>query len=201
MTTPPPKSYRRRNFFVKQGFQSRFALYPIAFFALFLLGAAIYLGAYLKETLEFHLYLPHSRLQNPWEEVLPVLSRTAAWGGGAFLVALACWGWRRFGRLRSDLNRVAGWMFGLTRGGEVEAPPDLRDREVETLGRGLHTAVESFASWDRTVDDRAQALTDRVAALGAADEAERAVHLGEVRSAFSKLWDVINAVCVNEELS
>jgi hypothetical protein len=176
-------------------------LYPIILLALFLVGASLYLRAYLQETLEFHLYLPHSRLQNPWDEVLPALARTGAWGGGAFLVALACWGWRRFGRLRRDLNRVADWMFGLDRQGGAGPALDLTDPEVKILGNGLHQAAESFETWDREVEVRARALADAVAALGSTDEAGRALRLRETRAALQALGETLAAVGVDEGIS
>jgi hypothetical protein len=196
-----PSKFRRRNFFIKHGFQTRFALYPLGFLALFLLGAGVYLRVNLEEILRFHLYLPHSRLENPWEEVLPVLARTVAWGGGAFLGALGLWGWRRFGRLRKDMNHVADWMNRLTCEEEVSSPPGMGDAEVRALAEALYTAAESFAAWDREIEGRARSFALAVADLNDAVSAGSTPELAAVRSAFQELRDTVARVKVNEELS
>ena len=53
-TTRPP--FRRRQFFIKQGFQVRFAVYPLVFLFLFLVGAGAYLHWELKGILELAAY-------------------------------------------------------------------------------------------------------------------------------------------------
>lgn len=191
-------TFRRRIFLIKHGFQARFALYPIGFFVLFLAGAGLYLEAYLREALEFQLYLPHSRLENSWALVAPVLAETAIWGGAGFIAALATWGCVRFVRLRADLNRVADWTTGLAAGHAPEPPPAISDAEVRALGTALHRAAVSFEAWDGATSAKARSL---IAAVEALERAEPAQRLGPVRTAWREFWDALGAVKIDEELS
>ena len=189
--------YRRRNFFVMQWFQTRFALYPVGFFAIFLVGSTLYLRFYLREAFRLHLYIPHSHLGNPWELVAPALLRTATWGGIAFLTALALWGCVRFGRLRRDLDRLADWLAGLGRGEPPAELPTLSDREVLSLGRALHGAAEEFEVWDREVAARVRALVETMSAGSDDDRRD----LFETREALERLKESLAAVRVDEALS
>lgn len=198
MAQRPRPAYRRRSFFVKQAFQSRFALYPVAFFAAFLLGAGVYLHGFLQELLQYHLYLPHSRLANPWDEVWPVLGRVAAWGGGAFLLVLTLWVWRRFTGLRTDLDRLSDWVAALDRGAPVVPPPALADSEVASLARGLHTAAASFEAWDRRVEEGASGVAR---AAEAAAETPTPANLEALRSQWAEVQQTLVRVRVHEEFS
>ena len=196
--------FRRRQFFIKREFQARFALYPLVFFSLFLIGAGIYLHWYLQGFLEFEMYLPHSRLQNPWEEIAPVLLEVVLWGGGAFLVALGLWVWRRFGTLHRDLDRLADWLAAHARGQGEATVPAITDREVRVLGEGLGTAVALLEDWDERVRagiaaTRGAAGTLPDAAPGDRDALARTV--GGVRAAFDALGATVAEVTVNEGLS
>ena len=200
----PRIPFRRRQFFIKQGFQVRFALYPLGFLTLFLLGAGVYLHWYLQGFLEFEMYLPHSRLQNPWDEIAPVLIEVVLWGGGAFLVALGLWVWRRFGALHRDLDRLADWLAAQARGQGEEAVPAITDREVRLLGEGLGTAVALMNDWDGRVRAGIAATRDAAAVLpdaGSANRASLARAVGEVRTAFDALGATVAEVGVDEGLS
>ncbi len=195
-----PLPFRRRTFLVKHGFQVRFAVYPILFLAAFLLAAGVYLYDHLQEVLRLQLYLPHSRLQDPWQVVAPAVHRVAAWGGAAFLVALTLWVWGRFTRLRRDLERLADWLNGLCRGAAVAGPPALADREVGALAKGLWEASQAFDAWEGKVRAQAETLVAAVErARGGAGEPRAA--LKDVRKAWGELRDAVAAVRVEEDLS
>lgn len=200
MANHKPLPFRRRTFLVKHGFQARFAVYPILFLAAFLLAAGLYLHAHLEEVLRLQLYMPHSRLQDTWELVAPAVHRVAGWGGGAFLVALTLWVWRRFARLRQDLERLADWVSGLGRGAAAAGPPALTDREVGALGKGLWDAAQAFDAWEAQVGLKAEAL---VAAVGRARDqgADPPTSLRDVRRAWGDVRDAVAAVRVEEDLS
>ncbi|MDF1551864.1 MAG: hypothetical protein P1P84_02325 [Deferrisomatales bacterium] len=196
--------FRRRQFFIKRGFQSRFALYPLVFFSLFLLGAGIYLHWYLQGFLEFEMYLPHSRLQNPWEEIAPVLLEVVLWGGGAFLVALGLWAWRRFGTLHRDLDQLADWLAAHARGQGEATAPVITDHEVRALGQGLGAAVALFEDWDERVRAGIAAARDAADVLPDAKSGDRAAlarAVGGVRVAFDALGATVAEVAVDEGLS
>jgi HAMP domain-containing protein len=190
-------TFGRRIFLVKQGFQARFALYPIFFFALFLFGAGLYLEAHLREALEFQLYLPHSRLENSWALVAPILAETGIWGGAGFIAALGMWGCARFVQLRADLNRLADWTTALAAGHAPEPPPAIRDAEVRALATALHRAAASFETWDRAVAGKVQSLSAVVEVL---ERAEPAEGLRAVREAWMDLQGSLAVVRVDEEL-
>lgn len=194
--------FLRRNYLIKQGFQARFALAPILFLTIFLAVAGVYLTSHLRETLEFHLYLPHSRLQNPWQEIWPAIRRTAAWGGGGFLLALGLWGWRRFGRLRRDLERLADWVAILHRD-PLRDLPALSDREVRLLGERLRAATAELEAWHRRARAAAEAVERslegvRPPLVHGAGNPEAT--LGEVRAAVAGLSAVTDEVSVDESL-
>lgn len=192
---------RRRNFLVKHRFQIRFALYPILLLALFLVGASLYLQNYLSEAIEFQLYLPHSRLENPWDEVAPALARVAGWGGGVFLAALALWGWSRFARLKRDLNRLTDWMAEVTRNESPGPPPPLVDDELTALARGLHEAAETFQQWDRDVEGKVRGFAQAVAKAQEAGQPISADGLNGIREVWAELSETLSAVRVDEGLS
>lgn len=194
----PP--YRRRNFFIKHGFQLRFALYPLAFLSVFLMGGGLYAYRSLRSSLEFHLYLPHSRLNDPWELVLPVLVRVIAFGGGAFLLALGVWGWRRFSVLHADLGALAEWARLLARGGAVEPLPRLRDAEVHALGASLHRGASMLAGWDERLAAGAAAIADALAGLERPEELAPGEGLRQVREALQAFRDELSTVRIEEDL-
>lgn len=198
MPAPSPRvPYRRRNLLVKLGFQLRFALWPIALFTLFLLASGHYLHGRLRDDLELSLYMPHSRLQNPWEVVGPAVWEVSAVGAAVFLVALAAWGWRRFSRLHADFERLALWAAPLARGREPDPLPLLRDGEVASLGRGLEQASHGFSAWDRELSLAVDGFADAAAALGGEPSGEA---LGAVRERLSALGRTLDAYRVEEDL-
>jgi hypothetical protein len=202
--TTPRIPFRRRQFFIKQGFQARFAIFPVLFLAVFLAGAGGYLYWYLKGFLEFELYLSHSRLQNPWHEIAPVLTEVVSWGGGALLLVLALWVWRRFGTLHRDLDRLADWVAAHARGQGEATAPALGDREVRALGDGLQQAMAELGAWDervrRGVADVMGAAGD-LQDIGGRDRAAVAHSIAAVRDALEELQAVVGEVAVDEGLS
>jgi len=200
MATYKPIPFRRRTFLVKHGFQARFAVFPILFLTAFLLSAGVYLHGHLQEVLRLQLYMPHSRLQDPWQVVAPAVHRAAAWGGAAFLAALTLWVWGRFTRLRRDLNRLADWLNGLGRGQVATPRPALTDREVEALGKALWEASQAFDAWEAQVLAKAEALA--LAVEGAqGGVAEQPAALRAVRGAWREVRDAVAAVRTEEDLS
>ncbi len=198
MRSRPGQPYRRRSFFVKHAFQTRFALYPVGFLVLFLLVGGVYLHGAIREGLEYHLYSPHSRLENPWDEVWPPVVRLAAWGGAAFLAALGAWGWRRFSSLRRDLDRLGGWVSAVAQGEAPAALPAVADDEVRALARGLGGAAGDFRAWDARVEAAVTALVDAAEGSEGGDPEGR---LQEVRARLTELRQVLGALQVHEELS
>jgi hypothetical protein len=158
MATVKPLPFRRRTFLVRRTFQVRFAAYPIAFLALFLALAGGYLYIHLREVLHLQVYLPHSRLQDPWQVLTPALGRVALWGGGALLVVLSGWVWIRFARLRRDLDQLTDWLNLLGREEAAGAPPRLRDPEVRALGERMGDAAGIFDAWRQGVAEKGTAL-------------------------------------------
>jgi len=189
MATDKRLPFRRRTFLIKHGFQIRFAVYPLLFLGVFLGLAGVYLYRHLQEVLGLQLYLPHSRLQDPWQVVAPALGRVAAWGGGAFLLALSAWVWGRFARLRRDLERLADWLNGLNRGETPEALPHLADREVRLLGEGLEASAQAFDVWRRNVVAKASAVVDQTKDPAA------------LRRAIAEVREAVDAVRLEEDLS
>lgn len=192
-----PLPFRRRTFLVKYGFQVRFAVYPLLLLALFLLGAGVYLSDHLGLVLRLQLYLPHSRLGNPWEVVSPALYRVAAWGGGAFLLALAVWVWGRFGRLRRDLDRLAEWVAGLVPGAPPGGLPPLAEGEVRVLGEALLHAARQLDAWDNGV---ASAGEEFARAASRATQRGWADGAADVRRALSQLRQAVGSLRVEEDL-
>ncbi|MBI5015176.1 MAG: hypothetical protein HZB55_06755 [Deltaproteobacteria bacterium] len=201
MASPSMRAYRRRNFFVKHWFQVGFALYPILFLAVFLAAGSLYLERQVRETLEFHLYLPHSRLANPWDVVGPAVLRVAVAGGGAFVLALAAWVWRRFARLHRDLSGLAAWLAVVVGGRTGVVLPALRDVEVRLLGVGLEKAARDFEDWDGAVAARVDGLCADVSAARAAGPAELPERLAAVRDRWRALVGDLSRLRVEEDLS
>lgn len=193
----PP--FRRRIFLIKHGFQTRFALYPILFLAAFLGSAGVYLYRYLQDIFRFQLYLPHSHLENPWHEVQPVLAEVALWGGAAFLLVLSLWVWRRFGRLRRDLDNLADWLAAHARGEGTQHVPHYKDREVELLGQGLEKAVLGFEDWERRSEESLRALAE--AARAVAEAPADATRIAAVQRGCLDLERLLAEVEVDEALS
>lgn len=197
MSNHKPLPFRRRTFLVKHAFQVRFAVYPLLLLAAFLLAAGVYLSDHLGQVLRLQLYLPHSRLGNPWEVVSPALYRVAVWGGGAFVLALAAWVWGRFSRLRRDLDRLAEWVAALAPGTPPGGLPALSDGEVRALGEALLHAARQFGAWEDAVRAAGQGLAQ------AAARAERegwAQGAARVRRAWSDLREAVGALRVEEDL-
>lgn len=195
------RTYRRRNFFVKQWFQVGFALYPILFLAAFLVAGGFYLERHVRETLEFQLYLPHSSLANPWEVVGPAVLQVAGAGGAAFLVALAVWGWRRFARLHRDLEALAVWLGRVVGGEQGAALPLLCDFEVRSLGLGLEQAAVGFEAWDRDVQRCVDALRAALEAVESGTPQELPARLAQARDRWRALSGELSRVRVEEDLS
>jgi len=197
MATGKPLPFRRRTFLIKHGFQIRFAVYPVVFLGLFLGLAGSYLFMHLQEVLRLQLYLPHSRLQDPWQVVAPAVGRVAAWGGAAFLAVLSAWVWARFARLRGDLERLADWLGGLARGVSPGQPPRLSDAEVRALGEGLQEAAQRFTAWDQDVTARGRALLDVIESIGR----EGGSNPREILPAVMEVREAISTVHLEEDLS
>lgn len=201
---PPHIPFRRRQFLVKHGFQFRFAAYPLLFLSVFLLSAGGYLYWYLKDFLEFQLYLSHSQLNNPWDEIAPVLRDVVLWGGGALLAALGLWVWRRFGDLHRDLDCLAEWLTTHALGRTGAPLPAFADREMRSLGQALGAAVGALEAWDEQVEGAAAAVQRAVTRLPEAECGDRralARALIDVHSAVDALAATVDRVSVNEELS
>lgn len=197
MSNYKPLPFRRRTFLVKHAFQVRFAVYPLLLLAAFLLAAGVYLSDHLGQVLRLQLYLPHSRLGNPWEVVWPALYRVAAWGGGSFLVALAVWVWGRFSRLRRDLDRLAEWVAALAPGTPPGGLPPLADGEVRALGEALLHAARQFDAWEDGVRAAGQGLAQ---AAGRAAEEGWGEGAAQVRRAWSDVREAVEALRVEEDL-
>lgn len=199
MAEPPRIPLCRRTFLVKVGFQAPFAGYPLLFLFLFLAGGALYLHVHLREVLAHPPLLPGDPLRNSWEAVSPALVRLAAWGGVGFLGALGAWGWRRFGRLGADLDRLAVWVEGPGHCGPVGPPPTLADRDVAALGGALGAAARSFRRWDDEVAARTRIVAEALDALEVDDDDRWTAGLRHLRAAHQELRDALAAVCVEEE--
>lgn len=201
MANTSTRPYRRRNFFVKQWFQLGFALYPILFLVAFLSVGGLYLERQLRETLEFYLYLPHGGLTNPWEVVGPAVLRVAVAGGGAFLLALGVWGWRRFARLHQDLGALAEWLRAVVEGRRGAALSPLRDPEVRSLGLGLEKAAQGFEAWDAEVDGCAEALRESLERLRDGPSQELPQGLAAARERWRAFSGELSRMKVEEDLS
>ena len=192
--------FRRRTFLVKQGFQLRWALYPLLILAVFLLAAGVYLDREVTGALRFELYRPHSRLENTWALVMPAVVRVVAVGGGAALVALGLWGvvWTR--RLRRELDALTAWMEKVAEG-KGEIPPSFREPEVRALAESLARAAEGFAEWDRDMARAWEALARELAAAdpGAPDRLRAA--LPRIREAATRLHRVRSCLRIDEGVS
>lgn len=194
-------SFRRRNFFVKQGFQLRFAFYPISFLAIFLLVSGFYLKTHLEELLRFQLYLPHSHLENPWDEVFPELIRVASWGGGVFLVVLAAWCWLRFSMLKASLERLADWAASVVGKVNDMPPPHLKETEAAKLAKDFYKANLAFREWDDCIALRVEDFIQSIEILENASKEERINQLPNIRNAWHELWNTTTEVRIDEGLS
>lgn len=201
MAVSASRPYRRRTFFVKHWFQTGFALYPVLFLCVFLLGGALYLHRDLRETLEFQLYQPHARLDNPWDVVGPAVLRVAAAGGGAFLLALAAWGWRRFARLHRDLDALSTWLGRVARDPAGEPLPPIAEPEVRGLGLDLERAARGFEAWDREVAARVGSLFSAAEGVRTVGPGELSAQVAPVRDAWRSLSAELSRMRVEEDLS
>lgn len=198
MNRPP---FRRRNFFIKQGFQLKFAFFPILFLTIFLVVSGIYLKSHLEVILKFQLYLPHSHLENPWDEVFPELVKVAAWGGGVFLAVLSVWCWVRFSVLKRSLIQLADWVGSIVRGEPDLKPPVLKEREAAKLAENFSKAAEAFSRWDKKTDEKIADFIKAVEALDNVSNEERISQLSNIRNKWHELWSATAEVRVDEGLS
>ncbi len=182
----PRLPFRRRIYLVKHGFQVRFAAYPLVLLAGFLGVAGVFLYRYLNERLRLLAYFSHSRLDNPWDLVAPAVGQVVTWGGTAFLVALAGWGWVRFRRLHRDLEAVSDWLAERTRLADAADPPALAEAEVRALARSLAQATRTFAEWEREVGVAA-ARAVAAAEIHGPDSVEAVASLGALREAVGRV--------------
>ncbi len=182
----PRLPFRRRIYLVKHGFQMRFAAYPLVFLAGFLGASGVFLYRYLHERLRLQAYFSHSRLDNPWDLVAPAVGQVVVWGGTAFLVALAGWGWVRFRRLHRDLEAVSDWLADRTRLGDVADPPALDETEVRILAERLSEATRTFAAWEREAGEKAARAVSAAEAHGPAS-AEATAALDALRAAVGRV--------------
>ncbi len=192
--------FRRRTFLVKQGFQLRWALYPLLILAVFLLAAGVYLDREVTAALRFELYRPHSRLDNTWALVMPAVVRVVAVGGGAALVALGLWGvvWTR--RLRRDLDALTAWMENVAEG-RGEPPPPFREPEVRVLAESLGRAAEELAGWDRDMARAWEALARELAAADSGGPDYLRTALPRIREAVTRLRRVWSRLRIDEGVS
>ena len=193
--------FRRRIFLVKNRFQLQFALIPIVFFLLFLIGAAAYLYWFIDDTLNYFLFLPHCRLDNFWPEISPAIIHVAAAGGGAFLLVLALWSWRRFSRLKRDVHEVDLWAVGFKAEEGVRLMERVKDKEVRIIAERLVTAAEHFHKWEGELLARRQEFLAAAKELQNADDAHLIVGLADLRDKWRLLWDELNHVRIDERLS
>ncbi len=189
--------FRRRTFLVKQGFQLRWALYPLLILAVFLLVAGVYLDREVTDALRFELYRPHSRLENTWALVRPAVARVVAVGGGAALVVLGLWGvaWTR--RLRRDLDALTAWMGNVAEG-KAGPPPSFREPEVRTLAEALARAAEGFAQWDREMARAWEVLARELESVDVGDPHAVRAALPAIQAAVGRLRDVAARLRIDE---
>lgn len=199
-------SILRRQFFVKQGFQARFAMLPLGFLAMVLAVAGCYLYACLGDLLDHQLAATHGHVQNPWHLFTPELIRVAAWGGGVFFAVLCGWVCVRFAALHRDLDRLADWIaaHAHAHGRSRLHVPALRDREVRVLGESFANALEVLGTWEERVQEQAGTVDAAVAELAMGNGRERAGlarRVGRLCEALDELHEVLDEVKLDEEVS
>ncbi len=160
--------YRRRTYLVKQGFQLRWAAYPIAILILFLLAAGLYLHREVLDILRLELYRPHSRLENTWQVVGPAVARVVVAGGSGALGLLLLWGLGWFRRLRRDLDALTRWADEAADGRAPPGPARVSEPEVAALARSLDRGRGVVDAWEHDVRQAWQRLA------AAAPDPERA---------------------------
>lgn len=192
---------KRRIFLVKNRFQTRFALFPLAFFLLFLIGAGGYLWWFINDTLNYYIYMPHCRIDNIWPEVSPAIVNTALVGGGAFLVALAAWTVSRYRPLKRDIAKVDEWSarFDPALGDALKA--GIKDHEVRLLAARLVKAAERFEGWEKATGEARAEFLAAARKLEGLPDAEFIAGVAELRDKWRNLWDEVNHVRIDERFS
>jgi len=181
--------FRRRTFLVRQGFQLRWSLAPVAALLLFLAVAGLHVYREAAEALRFESYRPHSRVVSTWELVGPATLDAAAVGGAGALVFLGLWGVLWFRRLRRDLSAVAAWLEDRAERPGTP-PPGLGDREIRLLAEGFERGARTLEAWEREMGAAWEALG---AELDAAEPDPEAV-----RSALGRIHRCLDRVRVDE---
>ncbi len=194
----PP--YRRRTYLVKQGFQLRWAAYPIAILVLFLVVAGVYLHREVVEILRFELYRPHSRLENTWQVVGPAVTRVVAAGGAGALGLLLLWGVAWFRRLRRDLDALTLWAGDLADGRAPPGPARVSEPEVAALARSLDRGRAAVEAWERDVEAAWQRVARAVPDPDRADEAALRRAAPGIREAVAELRRVAGRLRIDEGL-
>lgn len=196
-----PPRFRRRIFLVKNRFQFRFALLPLAFFALFLLGAGVYLWWFIDDTLNYFIYMPHCRIDNVWPEVSPAIVNTALVGGGAFLASLMVWTFIKYRPLKRDIANLDAWTEDFDPATGRAAIATMRDQEMRLLAERLVEGAERFAKWERGAGASREEVFEAARKLREADDAHFVAGLAELRDKWRNLWDEVNRVRVDERFS
>lgn len=198
---PGRPKFQRRVFLVKNRFQVHFALFPIIFFVLFLLGGGAYLYWFIDETLNYYIYLPHCRLDNIWSEVAPAIGHVAAVGGGAFLLVLGLWTWRRYAGLRKDIARMEEWTATFDPKTADAFRAALDDREMQLMGLRFCEAAHRFDFWGAEVERLRVDFYQAARELRNTDDEHLIPALAELNLKWRNLWDEVNRVRIDERFS
>lgn len=193
--------FKRRVFLVKNRFQILFALVPLAFFLLFLAASGFYLYKFIRGTLNYYIYQPHSRVENIWSEVAPAIFNVAAVGGGVFLLLLALWVWRRHHVLKTDIALLDRWAAGFDEKEGHDVMKTLRDRELRLLGARLVKAADHFHRWDRGVNEAREEFIAEARRLEHTPDEGFIEELALLSDRWKKLTEELNRVRVDERLS
>lgn len=193
--------FRRRIFLVKNRFQFRFALLPIGFFTLFLLGAGVYLWWFINDTLNYFIYMPHCRIDNIWPEVSPAIVNTALVGGGAFLASLMAWTFVKYRPLKKDIANLDEWTATFDPATGKAAAAAMKDQEMRLLAERLVEGAEHFSRWEGEASASREEFMSAARKLLDADDAHFIAGLAELRDKWRNLWDEVNRVRVDERFS
>jgi len=191
---------RRRTYLVKQGFQLRWAAYPIAILTLFLLAAGVYLHREVLDILRLELYRPHSRIENTWQVVGPAVTRVVVGGGAGALGLLLLWGAGWFRRLRRDLDALTLWTDEVADGPAPPGPARASEPEVAALARSLDRGRAVVEAWERDVEAAWQRVARAVPDPARADEAALRRAAPGIQEAVAELRRAVGRLRVDEGL-
>jgi hypothetical protein len=194
-------SFARRTYLIKHRFQLPFAIYPIIFFSLFMVGAGYYLHGYLREVLEYHLYSSHNDLQNVWAEVQPAVLDVSLIGGLVFICIMGLWVVRHFSILKGDLKVLHKWLGSGRLAEDHDKLFKLKDDEVRALAEKLYIATESFEGWDRESSVLRDKMVKAAREVQSASDEEFMEKLAALRRTWRWYWDKLGQIRIDEELS